>query len=113
VAAPVANIDIVIVIYNLKLYWQEDAMSTLSLNAIITKAVVSDRFRAGLLNGQRAVLIRDFDLDPAEVSAIMSIHVASLAEFAAVIDQLLQTRDLASAHLTRNRNVTTNRFISR
>jgi hypothetical protein len=88
-------------------------MSITSLNAIITKAVVSDRFRAGLLNGQKAVLIRDFDLDPAEVSAIMSIHVGSLAEFAATVDQLVQPRELAYARLTRNRNVTTNHFISR
>lgn len=90
-------------------------MSITSLNTIITKAVVSDRFRAGLLNGQKAVLIRDFDLEPAEVSAIMSIHVGSLAEFAAAIDQLVQPREFAPARLTltRNQNVTTNNFISR
>ncbi len=88
-------------------------MSITSLNAIITKAVVSDRFRAGLLNGQKAELIRDFDLDPAEVSAVMSIHVGSLAEFAAAIDQLVQTREFAHTRLTRSRNATTNHFISR
>ncbi len=88
-------------------------MSTVSLNAIITKAVVSDRFRAGLLNGQKAILIRDFDLDPAEVSAIMSIHVGSLAEFAAAVDQLVQTHEFAHVPLTRSRNVTTNYFVSR
>ena len=88
-------------------------MSITSLNTIITKAVVSDRFRAGLLNGQKAVLIRDFDLDPAEVSAIMSIHVGSLAEFAAEVDQLVQTREFAPSRLTSNPNVTTNYFVSR
>jgi hypothetical protein len=88
-------------------------MSITSLNAIITKAVVSDRFRAGLLNGQKAVLIRDFELEPTEVSAIMSIHVDSLAEFAAAIDRLVQTYEFAHATTTRNRYVTQNYFISR
>jgi CheY-like chemotaxis protein len=72
-------------------------MSIDSMNAIVTKAVVSDRFRAGILNGQRAVLIRDFDLEPAEIAAIMSIHADSLAEFAAKIDKLVYARKIAPA----------------
>jgi hypothetical protein len=87
-------------------------MSILSLNAIVTKAVVSDRFRAGLLNGQKAELIRDFDLDPDEVSAIMSIHVGSLAEFAVAVDKLVQAREFAHTRLTRNWNGAANHFIS-
>ena len=71
-------------------------MSIDSMNAIVTKAVVSDRFRAGILNGQRAVLIRDFDLEPDEMAAIMSIHADSLTEFAAMIDKLVQAHDIAS-----------------
>jgi hypothetical protein len=88
-------------------------MSITTLNTIITKAVVSDRFRAGLLNGQKAVLIRDFDLDPAEVSAIMSIHVSSLAEFAAAVDKIAQACELAQSNLTRKQYANANHFISR
>jgi CheY-like chemotaxis protein len=71
-------------------------MSIVSLNAIVTKAVVSDRFRDGILNGRKAELIRDFDLDADEVAAIMSIHADSLAEFAAAIDELVRAREIAS-----------------
>jgi len=88
-------------------------MSIFSLNTIVTKAVVSDRFRAGILNGQRGALIRDFDLDPDEIAAIMSIHVDNLPAFAAAIDEIVQARELAHPNLIRNLYATTNHFIGR
>jgi hypothetical protein len=63
-------------------------MSARSLEAIVGKAVVSDRFRAGILNGQRAELIRPFGLEPEEASAVLSIHASDLSEFAQAIEQL-------------------------
>jgi hypothetical protein len=63
-------------------------MSARALEAIVGKAVVSDRFRAGILNGQRAELIRPFGLEPEETSAVLSIHAQDLSEFALAIEQL-------------------------
>ena len=63
-------------------------MSERALEAIVGKAVVSDRFRAGILNGQRAELIRPFGLEPEETSAVLSIHAQDLSEFALAIEQL-------------------------
>ena len=65
------------------------------MNEIIGKAVISDRFRAGLLNGRRAELIRqpEFDLEPEEAMALMAIHADSLAEFAVAVEQLVEQRE--------------------
>ena len=63
-------------------------MSARALEAIVGKAVVSDRFRAGILNGQRAELIRPFGLEPEETTAVLSIHALDLSEFAMAIEQL-------------------------
>jgi hypothetical protein len=63
-------------------------MSARTLEAIVGKAVVSDRFRTGILNGQRAELIRPFGLDPEETSAVLSIHARDLSEFALAIEKL-------------------------
>ena len=65
-----------------------NAMPVRALEAIVGKAVVSERFRAGILNGQRAELIRPFGLGPEETSAVMSIHASDLSEFALAIEQL-------------------------
>jgi hypothetical protein len=63
-------------------------MSVRALEAIVSKAVVSDRFCAGILNGQRAELIRPFGLEPEEMSAVLSIQALDLSEFALAIEQL-------------------------
>jgi hypothetical protein len=59
------------------------------MNEIIGKAVISDRFRAGLLTGKRAELIRqpEFELEPEEAMALMAIHADNLAEFAVAVEQ--------------------------
>ena len=59
-----------------------------ALEAIVGRAVVSDRFCAGILNGQRAELIRPFGLGPEDTSAVMSIRARDLCEFAMAIEQL-------------------------
>jgi hypothetical protein len=65
-----------------------NSMSVRALEAIVGKAVVSERFRAGILNGQREELIRPFGLGPEETSAVMSIRANDLSEFALAIEQL-------------------------
>jgi hypothetical protein len=70
-------------------------MSLRGLNEIIGKAVISDRFRAGLLTGKRAELIRqpEFELEPEEAMALMAIHADNLAEFAVAVEQLVEQRE--------------------
>jgi hypothetical protein len=70
-------------------------MSLRGLNEIIGKAVISDRFRAGLLTGKRAELIRqpEFELEPEEAMALMAINAENLAEFAIAVEQLVEQRE--------------------
>ena len=70
-------------------------MSLRGMNQIIGKAVISDRFRAGLLNDKRAELIRqpEFELDPEEAMALMAIQAENLAEFAVAVEQLVEQRE--------------------
>jgi hypothetical protein len=74
-------------------------MSLRGMNEIIGKAVISDRFRAGLLNGRRAELIRqpEFELEPDEAMALMAIHAENLAEFAVAVEQLVAQREMQPA----------------
>jgi hypothetical protein len=72
-------------------------MSVRALEAIIGKAVVSERFRAGILNGQRGELIRQFSLEPDETSAVMSIQAQNLTEFACAIEKLTMQQNLYGA----------------
>ena len=69
-------------------------MSVRALEAIVGRAVVSERFRAGILNGKRAELIRQFSLEPHESSAVLSIKARSLPEFAMAIEKLTSPKSL-------------------
>jgi hypothetical protein len=71
-------------------------MSMRALEAIVGRAVVSERFRAGILNGKRAELIRQFSLEPDETSAVMSIQAGSLPEFARAIERLTAPKNMLS-----------------
>ncbi len=73
-------------------------MSARALEAIIGKAVVSERFRAGILNGQRSQLIQQFSLEPDEKSAVMSIQARNLSEFAMAIERLTAPKSIYSAY---------------
>jgi hypothetical protein len=72
-------------------------MSVRSLEAIVGRAVVSERFRAGILNGKRAELIRQFSLEPDESSAVLSIKARSFPEFARAIEKLTAPKNLMVA----------------
>ena len=72
-------------------------MSIRALEAIVGRAVVSDRFRTGILNGKRAELIRQFGLEPDETSAVMSIQARSLPEFARAIEKLTTPKNFMGA----------------
>ncbi len=68
-------------------------MSTRSLQILVGKAVVSDEFRIGILNGRRAELIRGFELEPEEIAGVMAIQAGTLAEFAAAVEQMVSARE--------------------
>ncbi len=69
-------------------------MSISGLNQLLGEAVVSDQFRAGLLNGRRAELVSDprFKLDPDEAAALLSIEADNLQEFAVAVEVYLSQR---------------------
>jgi len=72
-------------------------MSVRALEAIIGKAVVSERFRVGILNGKRAELIGQFGLEPDEASAVLSIKAQNLTEFARAIEILTAPKNMYGA----------------
>ena len=72
-------------------------MSIIGLNQLLGEAVVSDHFRAGLLNGRRAELVTDprFKLDADEAAALLSIEADNLQDFAVAVEVYLSQRKSA------------------
>jgi len=68
-------------------------MSVRSLDILVAKAVISDEFLAGILNGRRVELIRDFDLEPEEAASVLAIKAGTLADFAASIEEIIRSRE--------------------
>lgn len=70
-------------------------MSVKGLNEVVGIAIISDSFRAGLLNGRRAELLRQFDerLEPDERQAVLNIQASDFSSFAAAIEQLIAQRE--------------------
>jgi hypothetical protein len=70
-------------------------MSIRGLNEVVGKAIISDNFRAGLLNGKRAEMLRQFEdkLDPEERQALLGIQAEAFSDFAAAIEQLIDQRE--------------------
>jgi hypothetical protein len=66
-------------------------MSRLHVNAIVTRALLDDDFRAGLLNGQRRARLAAFDLSEQERNAILAIETHDLNQFIGQVDRWLQT----------------------
>jgi hypothetical protein len=67
-------------------------MSINGLQTLIWQAVVSDDFRAGVLNGRRAELLQSIELDPDEAAEILAIRTETLPDFANGILELIQSR---------------------
>jgi hypothetical protein len=77
-------------------------MSIRNLEILVGKAVVSDQFRAGILNGRRAELLHEFDLEPDEASEVLAIQADTLAEFSAAIERIVHAREALRAHTADN-----------
>lgn len=73
-------------------------MSTDGINRMLGEAVISDRFRAGLLNEQRAELVSDprFQLEVDETAALLSIQAETLQQFAAAVERYIEQRKAAA-----------------
>jgi hypothetical protein len=69
-------------------------MSVQGLNALVGRACISDKFRAGLMNGRRPELIRlpEFEVEPDEARALLAIKAETFAEFAAAVERLVDQR---------------------
>jgi len=72
-------------------------MSKIALQKIVGKAVISDNFRARLLDERRADLIDGFDLEPQERDQVLAIQAQTLADFAAEIQQITQPRSFMAS----------------
>jgi hypothetical protein len=68
-------------------------MSLYGLKTMVTRAVTSDLFRTGMINGRRAELIRNFDLDPEERAEIMAIQASTESELYRALDRIILARD--------------------
>ena len=72
---------------------------------MVGRAIVSDKYRAGILNGHKAELLRDLDLEPGESAQIMAIRANTLAEFAAEVDRIAQTQGTAASRAAGKRGL--------
>jgi hypothetical protein len=60
---------------------QGTQMTTLKLNAIVTKALIDRDFRAGILNGRRKECLTTFGLSDNEMNALLSVQATNLDQF--------------------------------
>lgn len=74
-------------------------MSLRAMNVMVTRAVTSDQFRKGMINGRRADLIREYDLDPDEQAEIMAIQANTESEFYKAMDRIIISRASRRASL--------------
>jgi hypothetical protein len=56
-------------------------MAKLNLNAIATRALLDNHFRADILNGHRKERISEFDLTEDERKVVLSIEADTLDQF--------------------------------
>jgi hypothetical protein len=70
-------------------------VTTLKLNAIVTKALVDRDFQAAILNGRRRECLISFGLSDDEIKAVLSVKASSLDQFIKQINALLYVREFA------------------
>ena len=67
-------------------------MSLHGLQLLVARTVISEDFRAGVLNGRRAEMIEHLDLDGEEAGQVMAIHCDSLPEFANGVLEIMEAQ---------------------
>jgi hypothetical protein len=68
-------------------------MSKLHLNAIVTRALVDDEFKAAILNGQRKARLAAFELTEQERNTILSIESHDLDQFIGQLERWMRISD--------------------
>jgi hypothetical protein len=71
-------------------------MTSLKLNAIVTRALLDRNFQAAILNGHRRESLRSFDLNDNELKAVLAVEAKNLDQFIRKINVLTGTADLLS-----------------
>ncbi len=70
-------------------------MTTLKLNALVTKALLDRDFQAAILNGHRRECLVNFGLSDDEMKAVLAVQANSLDQFIQQINALLYVSDIA------------------
>ena len=73
---------------------KESAMSTLALNAFITKALLDDKFQEDILNGQRQERIEEFNLSTDEKKTLLGIQADNLDHFIYQIERWIYSDEI-------------------
>lgn len=68
-------------------------MTTLKLNAIVTKALLDRDFRAGILNGRRKECLTIFGLSDNEMTALLSVKANDLDQFIQQLSSIFRISD--------------------
>ena len=69
-------------------------MSTLALNAFITKALLDDKFQEDILNGQRQERIEEFNLSTDEKKTLLGIQADNLDHFIYQIERWIYSDEI-------------------
>lgn len=70
-------------------------MSSLGLNALITKLIVDHKFQEEILNGKRQERINEFNLSCKERNAVLSIQADNLEQFVQRMTQWMESTETA------------------
>jgi hypothetical protein len=68
-------------------------MSKLTLNAMITKAMLDEAFQADILNGKRQECIEKFELSDEEKKALLVIDADNLEQFVSQVERWMHSDD--------------------
>jgi hypothetical protein len=71
------------------------------LQVMVATALIDAEFCRRLLNGQRHIVVNEFDLTEEERAFVQTIKANSIQEFAAQLDEWLQTQEGNYAVYTR------------
>lgn len=64
-------------------------MTTLKLNAIVTKALVDQEFQAAILNGHRRECLLSFGFSDDEINTLLAVKASNIDQFIKQINALL------------------------
>ena len=72
-------------------------MPNFQINALVTRALLDDRFQADILNGHRRERLNEFKLTSQERDGLIGITASNVDEFIRAVDDQLQEQDWRSS----------------